>query len=318
MLGQEFMRQLVGVARESARQSERILSDATPQYHEVISWGREDIDIANEQDVMEKISALKPSVIFNCAAYNNVDKAEDELEIANAINGEAVGYIASAAGVIGATLVHFSTDYVFGGNLPLTESYAAAHDSVTAGYTEQDLPDPISAYGQSKALGEQRILNNLITHQLNNFYIIRTSKLFGPPGIGGGSKKSFPEMMLGFAREKGRIEAIDGEVGSPTYVRDLVEATLELAGVACESARRRSLSAATPGIYHITNSGSCTWYEYAKAAVEYAGVQAEVVPVGADRFPRKAKRPACVVLINTKLQPLRSWQDALREFLVQG
>ena len=132
-------------------------------------------------------------------------------------------------------------------------------------------------------------------------------------------------MMIGFARAKGKIEAIDGEAGSPTYVKDLAAATIDLIGItpSPDLASTRSPSPLgrgegegyPSGIYHVTNSGSCTWYEYAKAAVEFAGVQAEVVPVGPERFPRKAKRPARVVLLNTKLLALRSWQEALKEFL---
>lgn len=275
MLGAEFVRQLRG--REG---------------QEVIGWGRQDLDITNEAEVMQKINALKPSVIFNCAAYNNVDKAEDEPEVANMINGEAVGYLAKAATSIGATLVHFSTDYVFGGDKQ-------------EGYTEEDPPNPVSVYGQSKALGEQRLLAVGAVQPFNN-YLIRTSKLFGPSGTGATAKKSFPEMMIGFARAKGRIEAIDAEVGSPTYVKDLAQAVLKM------------LEDHTPsGIYHITNSGMCTWYEYAKAAVEFADVQAEVIPVGPRKFPRKAKRPANSTLLNTKLPPLRSWQEALRKFLTK-
>ncbi len=301
MLGAEFVRQIQLRDRD-----------------EVVLWGREDFDITNAQEGVEKISLLKPALILNCAAYNNVDKAEDEPEVANAINGEAVGYLARAAAKCDATFVHFSTDYVFGGD---------AQD----GYYEEDIPNPISAYGHSKALGEQRLLSIFChserssseaeeSHMMqgvrslhsarasvemtNKWYIVRTSKLFGPPGTGATSKKSFPEMMLGFARSKGRIEAIDGEAGSPTYIYDLAKSVLAMVE-----------GHATSGIYHIVNTGACTWYEYAKAAVEFAGVHAEVVPVGPERFPRKAKRPARIVLINTKLPPLRPWQEALKEFL---
>lgn len=271
MLGGEFVRQIRGAA------------------HEVHAWTRADLDIANEKEVLEKITELKPQVILNCAAYNAVDKIEDEPEVANLINGESVGHLAKATSAARATLVHFSTDYVFGGTRQ-------------DGYHEEDVPDPISKYGESKALGEKRILEH--AHELPHWYIIRTSKLFGIPGTGVTSKKSFPEMMLGFAKEKGKIEAIDAERGSPTYVKDLVRSTLRMIEDSVPS-----------GIYHITNSGNCTWYEYAKAAVEFAQVPAEVIPVGPDRFARKAKRPANSTLLNTKLPPLRLWQDALREFL---
>lgn len=297
MLGQEFMRQLRG--------------------QDVVGWTREDIDITSEQAVMNKINALQPSVILNCAAYNNVDKAEDEPQVAMAINGEAVGYLARAAAECGATFVHFSTDYVFSGTR-------------TDGYHEEDLPGPISVYGQSKALGEQKLLTHLLTYSLTPWYLIRTSKLFGPPGTGETSKKSFPEMMIKIAREKGKVEAVDAEAGSPTYVKDLAQATLTLLGLSPLRVRggepppdggaKEGLRQPHPsGIYHLTNSGSCTWYEYAKAALEYAGLSnVEVVPVGPDHFPRKARRPARVVLFNTKLPPLRPWQEALKEFLTKN
>src|SRR3989338_3157324 len=346
MLGQEFVKQLG---------SRRSLAGA-----EVTGWGKEDIDITNEKEVMQKICSRRSlagakarfDVIINCAAYNNVDKAEEEPEIANLINGEAPGYLARAAAECGAIFVHFSTDYVFSGNRPVGKNSAAAENLTAGEYTEEDTPDPISKYGESKALGEYSV--STIPHdpasrsvalpfgsvapiysagrreESSFWYIVRTSKLFGPPGTGATSKKSFPEMMIGFARQKGKIEAIDSEVGSPTYVKDLAEATLQLLGFpplrvrGGEEGLRTAHNSPQPpltlrggvsGIYKINKSGSCTWYEYAKAAVEFAGIKAEVVPVGPDYFPRKAKRPAKVVLLNTKLPPLRSWQDALKEFL---
>lgn len=292
MLGQEFIRQLNMITLEHGN----IITI------EAVGWGREELDITKEAEVARKIGQLKPDVIINCAAYNNVDKAEGEPEKANLINGEAVGYLAAAAADCGAVFVHFSSDYVF--------------DGLKGEYAEDDEPNPISKYGESKLLGEKQLYDN--------YYLVRTSKLFGPPGSGETSKKSFPEMMLGIARKNGKIEVIDSEVGSPTYVKDLAEATLVLigfpplkvrggvGGVMNDDKLRQSYPS---GIYHITNSGSCAWYEYAKAALEYTGVNAEVIPVGSDYFPRKARRPSRVILLNTKLPSLRPWQEALKEFL---
>ncbi|KKU12122.1 MAG: dTDP-4-dehydrorhamnose reductase [Parcubacteria group bacterium GW2011_GWC2_45_7] len=287
MLGQEFVRQL--------------------RDKDVVGWGREDIDITNAAEVMQKIGDIKPGLIINCAAYNNVDKAENEPQVAMAINGEAIGYLAAAALKCGAAFVHFSSDYVFSGELSATQLDAAACNFVTIGYMEEDLPNPVSVYGQSKALGENKIVSIPRGRaEWTQWYIVRTSRLFGLSGIGVTSKKSFPEMMLKFAREKGRIEAIDAEVSSPTYVKDLAEATLKMVE-----------GDAPSGIYHISNSGSCTWYEYAKVTIECVGLQnVEVVPVGQEHFPRKAKRPAFSVLLNNKLPLLRPWQEALREYLI--
>ena len=182
MLGAEFVRQLNIKTQE--HESMKAI--------EVIGWSRTNLDITNGAQVQEKIGQLKPDVVINCAAYNNVDKAEDEPELANIINGEAVGYLARAATECGAAFVHFSTDYVFDGEN-------------RAGYAEDDEPRPISKYGESKALGEKRIFEISQTRKLVNWYIIRTSKLFGPSGTGATSKKSFPEMMIRIAREKGRV-----------------------------------------------------------------------------------------------------------------
>ena len=305
MLGQEFLRQLkMGTRKQGNKETV-----------EVIGWDRPQLDITDQQSVEQKIRELNPDFVINCAAYNAVDKAEDDPEVANLINGTAVGYLAQATANCGAVFVHFSTDYVFDGEK-------------TNGYQEDDAPCPISKYGQSKLLGEQQLIN-LSAYKLTNWYLVRTSKLFGPPGPSEMSKPSFPQMMLDLARKNGKVLAINSEVGSPTYVKDLVQATLVLIGFPPlkvrggaggvmneEGLRQGGLRQSYPsGVYHLTNSGSCTWYEYAQAVVEYAGINAEVVPVGADHFPRKAKRPQRVILLNTKFLPLRSWQEALKEFL---
>lgn len=259
---------------------------------EFAAWDREELDITDAVAVEERITAWKPELVINCAAYNAVDKAPDEPNVAMAINGDAVGYIAQAALACGATMVHFSTDYVFDG-------------TNTAGYTEDAAPSPVSVYGESKARGE-RALIEAVSHKPEaiRWYLIRTSRLFGEPGTSEGSKKSFPAMMIAFGKEKGKLRAIDAEVSSPTFVDDLAAATLAIIEEKKPS-----------GVYHRTNDGSCTWYEYSKAAIEAVGLNIPIEPVGPDAFPRQAKRPANSVLISTKLQPLRSWQNALRAFL---
>lgn len=258
---------------------------------EVVGWDRSAIDITDKNQVTDKISALAPNVIINTAAYNNVDKAEGEdRELAMKINGEAVGYLVEAVANLGAILVHYSTDYVFKGDNP-------------NGYREDDIPEPQSVYGQSKFLGEQKLIN-LLTYKLLNFYLIRTSRLFGPAGVGEGAKKSFVETMLKLGKEKGELDVIDEETSSPTFVKDLARATIELIK-----------SKAPYGIYHRTNSGACTWYGWAKKIFELAGLNIKLNPVPASRFPRSAVRPKYSMLLTTKLPPLRRWEEALEEYL---
>jgi len=249
-------------------------------------WDREELDITNAGQVTERILAWKPELVINTAAYNAVDKAEDESDIAMILNGTAVGYLRDATAQCGAIFVHYSTDYVFDGENK-------------NGYREDAIPTPVSVYGKSKRAGEIAT-----TQSSGRWYLIRTSRLFGAPGVSEGSKKSFPALMIAIAREKGKIAAIDAEVSSPTFVDDLARATLEIVEARLPS-----------GMYHRTNSGSCTWYEYAQAALLAAHVEVPAQAVGPDAFPRKAERPAHSVLVSTKLPAMRPWQEALDEFL---
>ncbi len=283
--------------------------------NEVVAWDREEIDITDKNQVLEKISALHPSIIINAAAYNNVDKAEKEdRDLAMKVNGEAVGYLVEIAGNVGATFVHYSTDYVFKG------------DKVE-GYKENDEPNPQSWYAKTKREGEGKILKchpefisgsqemlKQVQHDILRFYLIRTSRLFGPAGVGEGAKESFVETMLKLgkeqchSRESGNpdvgLNLIDEETSSPTYVKDLARATRELIE-----------SDAPWGIYHRTNEGACTWYGWAEEIFELAGLNVKLNSVPASHFPRPAVRPKYSKLLTTKLPPLRRWEEALEEYL---
>lgn len=251
-----------------------------------VGWDKEEIDITDFLAVEEKVFDLQPRFIFNCAAYNDVDKAEGPgAADARLVNGEAVANLARVAKEVGAIFVHYSTDYVFKGDL-------------AEGYQEDDAPEPISVYGQSKLLGEQAVRQ---TEGLR-YYLLRTSRLFGPPASG---KKSFVDKILEAAKTQKVVKAVDEVVGSPTYVKDLAVATLEMIE------RKRPW-----GIYHRTNSGACTWYGWAKKIFELAGVKgAELKPVPGSDFSFVARRPAHSLLLSSKLPPLRSWEDALEEYL---
>jgi dTDP-4-dehydrorhamnose reductase/glucose-1-phosphate thymidylyltransferase short form len=233
--------------------------------------GHKDLDITDEAAVKAYILAAKPDLVINAAAYTNVDGCEDEPETAFAVNGDAPGYIAAACLAAGATLVHYSTDYVFDGSK--TE------------YVESDETNPINVYGASKLRGEQKIAQNM-----DDYRIIRTSWLFGRHG------KNFVETIRHLSKENETVRVVTDQVGKPTYTMDLARKTAEVAD--CPS-----------GIYHVTNDGVCSWYEFARAFAP------NVVPCTSDEFPRKAKRPAYSVLVNTKTSPMRPWKEALEDYL---
>lgn len=251
--------------------------------YEVILWDRDELDITNEKAVQEKLSAMLPEVVINSAAYTAVDKAESEEEIVYRINGIAVGYLAEACKKIGARLIHFSTDYVFDGEN--SEGYAED-------YTDRN---PNTVYGRSKKMAEEEI------EGINpEYYIVRTQWLFGASG------KNFIETMLSLAGEGRDLKVVNDQFGSPTYAKDLAEKVKELIEENKPS-----------GIYHITNSNTCNWYGFAVKIFELAGMNPSITPVSSVEFASAAKRPKYSMLINTKLPPLRSWEDALRAYLVE-
>ncbi|MBI4363247.1 MAG: dTDP-4-dehydrorhamnose reductase [Candidatus Doudnabacteria bacterium] len=250
-------------------------------------WDREELDITDEAAVMEKTSQLKPDVVFNCAAYNAVDKSEEERLVAENINGTAVGFVARACYAVGAILVHFSSNYVFDGTNP-------------EGYNEDDLPNPINAYGKSKLMGEMELVRNC-----EKYYLVRTAWLYGGQGTG---KKSFVDLMLKKAEKDESINAIDDEFGNPTYLVDLAQA------VAALIEQKKPF-----GIYHLINSGQASWYDWGNeifAVREIAASLAAISAADADViWKRAAKRPKYGILNNTKFIELRPWAEALKEYL---
>ncbi len=249
--------------------------------NELTIWDRSEIDIADRKDVESKIGDLKPEAVINAAAYTAVDLAEGEgKEIAHRVNGEAVGFLAEACKKNDSVLIHYSTDYVFDGE---NEN----------GYREDEKRDPLNEYGQSKARGEE------LLQEINpKFYLIRSSWLFGANG------KNFVETMLRLAGEHKELRVVNDQHGKPTCAKDLAERTREL------------LESKKPfGIYHLTNEGVCSWYEFAVKIFELAGIEIKVTPVASSEFPTPAKRPAYSALVNTKLPLSRSWEEALGDYL---
>ncbi len=260
--------------------------------NEVIAWDREEIDISDKTLISKKIKDIKPQLIINAAAFNAVDKCEepDGYEIAKKINALAPGYLAQAALAVKATLVHFSSDYVFDGKK-------------RTGYKEDDLPKPINKYGETKRAGEEAIIR--LSGRGLKWYLIRTQKLFGPKGASELAKSSFFDTLLKLSETRNTFDLVNEETGCFTYTPDLAKATKSLID------ENRGF-----GIYHIVNPGPATWYGAGKILFELAGKKAKLTPVPASKFPRPAKRPKYSTLLNTKLAPLESWKTALEKYLI--
>ena len=267
-------------------------TSATLGAGEVIAWDREEIDITDRELIIKKIDDIKPEVIINAAAYNNVDKCEDsdeEYELAKKVNIDGPKFLAEAGLKVGAILVHYSTNYVFDGEKK-------------EGYIENDEAKPINRYGKTKFHGEKRILEQ--SGSGLKWYLIRTSKLFGPEGQSKFTKPTFFDTMLESSKTKKVIEVVNEEVSCYTYTPDLAQATKELI-----------LSGKGNGIYHLINQGAGSWYQAAVELFNLAGIDIKVVPISSDELKRPAKRPKYSILINTKLPLLRDYREALKEYL---
>jgi len=256
-------------------------------YPAAVAWDREEADVTDFQKLQQKVLELDPppEAIVNCVAFNDVDGAEEKRDAAVALNAIAPLNLAGLARELDVPIVHYSTNYVF--------------DGEAGEYAEDAAPAPLSFYGKTKARGEASVAAANPKH-----YIIRTAVIFGPKGESELSKRSFVEIMLDLSARASSIKAVADEVNSITYSPDLAKAT------------RALLEGSKPfGIYHVTNSGSASWFEFAAEIFRMAGRNVNLEPAASAQFPRKARRPAKAVLLNTKLSPLRPWQEALAEYL---
>jgi dTDP-4-dehydrorhamnose reductase len=261
------------------------LMEALGKDHEVSGIDRDEFDIASAEDCLRVVEEFTPEVIVNAAAYTDVDGCETNRAACFSVNAEGVRNIASACKGRKTKIVHYSTDYVFDG---------------TKGepYLEDDPCRPINLYGESKRRGEQALIETAEDHVL-----IRTAWLYGRQG------KNFVKAILAKAKDDGKLRVVDDQIGSPTYSLDLALATKLL--VECDSR----------GIYHVTNRGVCSWYQFAQRIVEYAQLSGVTVePIKSNEIDRKANRPAYSVLSNRKFmeatrKAMRPWQVALNEYL---
>lgn len=272
---------ILGYKGNLGNQLMRVYADLNP-----VGWDREELDVTDEQLVWDRIMELKPNVVYNCTAYNAVDKAEEDRIVAEDINGYAPGYIAKACKAVGAILVHYSTGMVFPGDSK-------------EGYNEDDSTHPVNAYGRSKLQGELEVMEHS-----DNYYIIRTCWLYGALGPGPANKKSFSDIMLEKAEKGEEIKVVDDEYGNPTYTLDLAQAS------------RALVETEKPfGIFHLVNSGIASRYDWAVEVFKNKGLDIKVEPVKGITLVRLAKRPHYEVLNNTKFIELRPWTEALKEYM---
>lgn len=255
---------------------------------EVVALDRTRLDVCDEAALAAVMTAERPDVIINCAAYNNVDEAEDSPVQALEINALAVRALARAARIAGASLVHYSSDFVFDGETDRP-------------YTEDDRPNPLSAYAASKLLGDWFAL------EAPRAYVLRVESLFGPPGPDGGRRGSLGT-LVDRIREGAEVPVFVDRVVSPSYTPDLARATRALLE-----------RAAPPGLYHCVNSGQGTWVEIAEHAASLLGTSLRMRPVTLDTVTLRARRPRYSALSNAKLAaagvPMPGWREALGEFL---
>ncbi len=254
--------------------------------YRVIGMGKSELDITNEEEVNKVVTLLKPDIIIHCAAYTQVDKAESEPDLAFLINAIGTRNIAVAAENNDSKLVYISTDYVFDGNS-------------TKPYHEFSPVSPINIYGSSKLAGEM-----MVRDFHSKFFIVRTSWVFGING------NNFVKTMLQLSKEKEKLKVVNDQTGCPTYTVDLSRCILQL------------IETNKYGIYHVSNTGSCTWFDFAKEIFRQTNKTVKLEPCTSDEFPRPAKRPVNSVIdqmgirIN-QFDPLPYWQDALNRFLLQ-
>jgi dTDP-4-dehydrorhamnose reductase len=261
---------------------------------EILGVGRETTDLTQATSIRQTIANFRPSAIVNAAAYTAVDKAETDEELAYTVNAIAPGIMAEEAAKLGATLLHVSTDYVFDGrnNLP---------------YREDDKTNPLGVYGKSKLAGEENVKQACQSH-----IILRTAWVYGTWG-----KTNFVKTMLRLGKGREEIRVVNDQVGSPTWSKDIASAIARLVE-----------SPNSPGVYHFTNSGVASWYDFASAIFEEAKLLKfplkiqQIIPITTAEYPTPAQRPAYSVLANQKISAILGthpphWRDSLKQMLQQ-
>jgi dTDP-4-dehydrorhamnose reductase len=251
--------------------------------HEVVALARSDLDVSDRQAVIRRVLQERPGAVVNCAAYTDVDGAEDDLDGAMDVNAEAAANVATAAAEIGARVLYPSTDYVFDGYKD-------------GPYVESDEPRPQSVYAQSKLAGEHETTEANPRH-----YVVRSAWLFGTSG------RNFVETMLSLARDHGEVLVVRDQVGCPTYTAHLADALVRL------------LDTEAYGIHHLASQGECSWYELALEIFAQSEMEVRVMSCTTDEFGRPAPRPAYSVLGTERAEALYlpHWKEGLASYLAE-
>lgn len=262
-----------------------VVKELNKRNHEPIGVGKEQMDLTDSTKIKRYIEEVKPEAIIHCAAYTAVDSAEDNEELCRIVNSYAVRDIAECAKELDIPMIYISTDYVFDG-------------TKDGEYTEDDVPNPINVYGKTKFEGEE-----YVRKILDKYYIVRISWVFGENG------NNFIDTMLRLAKERKILNVIHDQVGSPTYTKDLSRILVDM------------ITSDKYGVYHVTNEGICSWYEFAEEIFKLANIDIELNPITTDKYPTKAKRPmnskmSKNKLYNSKFKELRNWKEAVNDYIV--
>lgn len=261
-----------------------VVKELEKRGHQPIGVDRDEMDLMDDEAIRTFIMELKPESIIHCAAYTAVDKAEEEVEVCYQVNAEATKIIAECAKELDVKLIYISTDYVFDGNKD-------------GEYVETDLPNPINIYGASKLKGEQYVQS-----LLDSYYIVRISWVFGING------NNFIKTMRGLGTDRDELNIIHDQVGSPTYTADLAPLLVDM------------METDKYGIYHATNEGFCSWYEFANEIFKQSGIKVKSNPITTDQYPTKANRPMNSKMSKDKLKDngfklLSKWEESLSRYI---
>ena len=263
-----------------------VVKELLKRGYSTLSPNRSELNLCSEDNIRNYILNSNCEAIVHCAAYTQVDKAEDEKDLCIKINATATKHIAKCAKILDIPMIYISTDYVFDG-------------TKDGKYTENDETNPINIYGESKLAGEK-----YVQEILDKYYIVRTSWVFNING------KNFIETMLRLSKANNQLSIVNDQIGSPTYTKDLSRLLVYM------------LETSKYGLYHATNEGYCSWYEFANTIFKLANINIDIKAINSNEYASRAKRPMNSKLSKDKLieygfKPLPHWEDALKDYLIR-
>ena len=263
-----------------------VVKELLKRGYSTLSPNRSEFNLCSEDSIRNYILNSNCEAIVHCAAYTQVDKAEDEKDLCIKINATATKHIVKCAKILDIPMIYISTDYVFDG-------------TKDGEYTENDETNPINIYGESKLAGEK-----YVQEILDKYYIVRTSWVFNING------KNFIETMLRLSKANNQLSIVNDQIGSPTYTKDLSRLLVDM------------LETSKYGLYHATNEGYCSWYEFADTIFKLANINIDIKAINSNEYASRAKRPLNSKLSKDKLieygfNPLPHWEDALKDYLIR-